>query len=531
MTPSPGLVPQRLETTTKRTAQDYLDQEAETQDWPNGLPITQQAIEEISRTHDVYSSESVYSPLVDADEYDWSGGAAQNANRSRKEGYRGRTNEQNAYVISRDLTQWHPFCRRAITLYRMYLFGPDCYMSINPRKPAESIEELMLHYQRMLDAEDVWQNMLKANLGAFSLDELVLRLYRDGEVFIEKNKDTWPWKLRFIDREEIGEEGGGTSGDRGIITAEDDTNTVVGYRQIDVDTKKEIRVIPASDMVHIAIDKDSNEKRGRPRLLSSLEIGRMLEGFTITETTHRKMQASIVIRRRIAGGSQVAQQVLRNSRTGTTSTGTSYERWGHGTILTEPKGMETEFVQPKSDFSDAGPLARFLLTHVAATTGWSYSMLSQDSSQGNLASEQLSEGPVATMVDYERSIILPYLLLLWEELLTEAARRNEMGTAYRGSSAWVDYVPYFNFGGAWDREAMKNAQANNMQYMNNATSAQDICERNGRNWIKTIVRILNERKLGIFPPSYQMPTAQDNSKSSADNATKGSGTNQGATNT
>lgn len=510
---------------TEIDVQKFLDQSATEQQWPEGLPLTAKNIEEVAKTHDITFSESVYSPLLDADEYDWTG-PTNRLNGRTKEGYRGRTQEDKAFHVSRDLTKWHPFCRRAITLYEMYLFGPDCYFTINPILPSKSEEELLSHYDRMLLAESVWEELLAANRGAFSLSELVRRLYRDGEVFIEKVKDVWPWKLRFIDCEEINDTQGGT-GDQGIIAEAGDINSVIAYRVIDISTQQEVRLIPAANMIHITCDKDSNEKRGKPRLLSSLEVSRMLEGFTMTEATHRKMQASIVLRRKVEGGGAVAQQVLRNSRTGTNSAGTSYERFGFGTILTEPKGMTTEFVQPKSDFSDASPLARFLLTHVAATTGWSYSMLSQDSSQGNLASEQLAEGPVATMVCYERSKILPYLLDLWKEVLTARASARVLGSDYRGESLWTDYQPYVNFGSEYSREAMKDAQANNMVYMNNAMSAQDICEENGRNWIKTAVRIISERKMGIFPPSYQMPSGQDTANSSKDNATKGSGTNQG----
>ena len=334
-----------------------LNLEAEEQKWPEGVPVTAENIQEVSRTHDVVYSESIYSPTIDPDEYDWAPRLGVNRRQS-KSGYRGRYNESDAYIVSRDLSTWHPYCRRAITLYEMYIFGPDYYMSLSPKEPPSTLEDLKRHYTLMLLAEQVWEDTLTANAGAFSLQELVRRLYRDGEVFVEVIRSGWPWALRFIDKEEIGDSAG-AEGDQGIITAENDINNILAYRVITVDTKEEVRRISAANMVHIAIDKDSNEKRGRPRMLSSFEIARMLEGFTMTEATHRQMQASIVIRRRVDGGAAVAERVLNNSRTGTTASGTSYERWGKGTILTEPKGLTTEFVQPKSDFNDASPLARF----------------------------------------------------------------------------------------------------------------------------------------------------------------------------
>jgi hypothetical protein len=500
----------------------FIDQEAQEQRWPENVPVNKETLEAVAQTHDIHI-ESSYFPTLDPDEYDW---RTTGSPRDRKDGYRGRTvNDSNMVPTVRDLTTWHPYCKRALALYEMYLFGPDYYMTLDPVELPQTEDEFWNQYDLIMLAEGVWTRFLEANQTSFSVSEMVRRAYRDGDMFLHVDKTQWPWKVRFYDTEEIGESAG--QGDEGIITADDDVTNIKAYRRIDADSKSIVREIPANEMYHVKVDADTNQRRGKSRFASAITIARILEGFTITESTHRQIQASIVIRRRVEGGGAATKLALNNSRTRQTSDGVSLDRLKAGTTIYEPRGITTEFVQPKSDFSDASPLAAFLIRHLAASTGWSYSMIAQDSGQGNLASEQLAEGPVKQMVRFERSLFASVLVDLFKQLITAAAAKNELGSGYRGSSVFVDYTPKFSFGTDMEREALKVAQANNLLYMDNAASARDLCEMSGKNWYKTLARILSERKLGIFPPSYQMPSNDDRKDSSSDNATDGSGTNQG----
>lgn len=501
---------------------DFIDPYADQQNWPENVRVNKENLEAVLRTHDI-NVESSYFPTLDPDEYDWR--ATGGSTVDRKDGYRGRTiNDSNMIPTVRDLTTWHPYCKRTLSLYEMYLFGPDYHMTLDPLVPPQSEEEFWKQYELMMMAEAIWNNFLTANQSSFSVPEMVRRAYRDGDMFLHVDKTQWPWKATFYDSEEIGESAG--QGDRGIISDDNDITKVVAYRRIDPDSKELVAQIPADQMYHIKIDVDTNQKRGKSRFASSIVIARILEGFTITESTHRQIQASIVIRRRVEGGGGTTKLALANSRTRQTSDGVNLNRLKPGTEIWEPRGITTEFVQPKSDFSDASPLAAFLIRHLAATSGWSYSMIAQDSGQGNLASEQLAEGPVKQMIRFERNKFAPVLLDLFKGLVAAGAARNEMGSSYRGANIFNDYKAQFSYGSDMEREALKVAQANNLLYMDNAASARDLCEMSGKNWYKTLARILSERKLGIFPPSYQMPSNDNRKDSSSDNASDGSGTNQ-----
>ena len=428
----------------------------------------------------------------------------------------------------REIVQIQPHCKRALDLYVNYVVGSEFFISVKPReeKATDSQKKVVSKVDR------VWKETLKSNRKSWSPSELVRRTYRDGEQFTREfpGSAEKPDQFRFIDPEDIrGEDEDET---KGIVTDDNDITQPVEYELYDHAQQKIKERIEADAIFHTKIDCDSSEKRGRSRFLSVYTTGRKLNAFTDNEVTHRNMQSSIVLVRKVDGPASAGRMLLDNAKTGTTDypEGTlNREKIRRGTIATVHRGVSLEFAQPQSDFSDASPLGKFLIQHIAAATGWTYSMLAATSDDGNLAAALVQESPVLQMVNSERNFFAGEFEAIYKKVIERAIKAKKIEGYTDAETFWDEFEIDFRWGSVVSRDILKEAQAANIGVMAQGISRAEMSRRMQASPEQMRREVEEESKQEFYNAGFnsQNPDGGDKQTSSSSNAAAG-GKNQGA---
>ncbi len=474
----------------------------------------------------------------DPDQADWNTSAqsAKDDTPAAREKYR---------EACRYLAKWHPNARAAIRLYRNYVAGKELKLEIEPVDDSEDDYEDEDRRERWAAQ---FMDFLRVNSGSYSMTSHVVRTYRDGEAFVwglpESAWDRdWPPRVAFLRPEEIADPNDKDAANQdhvdythGIITDPNDIYTVRQYLR--VKTRGDaigtsLPPIPADQVIHTKIDCDEDELRGNPRLLPVIKPARQIEGMVDTELVGRKLQASVVLQKKVAGGPNAVRSVSDNARTSTSnySSGSmNREKVRPGTIVTTGTNVEYAFLTPDTNFSDASPLARQILLQISAATGWPEYMITGDASNGNLASALVQEGPVVKMVQDEQEFFAKefeklfrwYLKLAIEKgVVEDLADMDEFDEKYR--ITW-------NFPVAVTRDNLKDRQADNLSLMGGVISRTQAMRNLGVKPAK-MKREMKE-EMDELPAmgnglAAMNPSMADKQDSSAANAQDGSGTNQG----
>lgn len=274
-------------------------------------------------------------------------------------------------------------------------------------------------------ADRLWADFLARNHRHYSFREHARRAWRDGEAFLRLfPAPSWPPTVRFLDPELIGP----TTHEpdtQGILTDPDDVESPHTYLRIDPRSGDVAEAIPAEAMLHTRLNADSNQKRGVSLFAPILDTLAHFDKWLDTELTARRLQASIVLWRKVQGSPAHAAAFAEamQSSTGHDSAG-SYrrERVRPGTILTTSHGTDLQYLQPDTNFGDAVPLGRLLLLSIAAGGGVPEFMLTSDASNANFASTMVAEGPAVKLFQAEQHFFAAEFRLLWHWVMSEAVR-------------------------------------------------------------------------------------------------------------
>ena len=319
---------------------------------------------------------------------------------------------------ARHLVQTNPYARNILRLLEVYVAGPGLKAVMAPRQSAADRDLLK-------QAERLWADFLSRNCRHFSYRESARRTWRDGESFLRLfAMPEWPPTVRYVDPESIGPDADRPDS-QGIITDPDDVETVWSYLRIDAASDELAEEIPAEEILHTKIGVDSNEKRGVTIFAPVLDSLACFERWMDTELQARKLQASLVLWRKVQGSpSQVSQFA---DQAASSSVNDPYgiqrkERYRPGTIVTTSPGTDLQFLQPKTNFGDAVPLGRLVLLSIAAGAGVPEYMLSSDASNGNFASTMVAEGPAVKLFESEQQFFSGEFARLWRWVMNEAVR-------------------------------------------------------------------------------------------------------------
>lgn len=309
----------------------------------------------------------------------------------------------------------NPYARNALRLLEIYVAGPGLRLAVTPRRDdADALD--VCH-----TAERLWSVFLRHNHRHFSYREHARRTWRDGECFLRKYpQPTWPPCVRFVDPEQIGPTRDEPDGE-GIRTLELDHETPLAYLSRDPVSLELWDVIPAELMFHTRIGADSNQKRGVSAFSSIIASLGTYDGWLQTELQARKLQASIVLWRKVQGGPSQVSAYADQLASDHASDGVSRrERVKPGTIVTTSGGTDLKFLQPDTNFGDAVPLGRILLLSLAAGFGLPEFMLTSDASNANFASTLVAEGPAVKLFQSEQEFFAAEFGAIWEWAMREA---------------------------------------------------------------------------------------------------------------
>lgn len=321
---------------------------------------------------------------------------------------------------SRRLAVENPHARNILRLMEIYVVGPGLKLTHVGRDDDAKTVKLVR------SAERLWEEFCETNQMHYSFREHARRAWRDGETFVRLYPQTeWPPAVRFVDPERI-DSPDGEEGFQGILTTAEDVEKPTAYQTIDPVSRELTEEVPAEEMLHTRVGVDSNQKRGVPVLLSVLEPMKRFEQWMDTELQARRLQASIVLWRRVQGSASQLSQLADQASGGKDEGGVRREKFRAGTIVTTSQGTDLQFLQPNTNFADAIPLGRMLLLSMAAGEGLPEFMLTSDASNGNYASTMVSEGPAVKMFQSEQQFFVEEFTRLWKWLMRDAMRLGEL---------------------------------------------------------------------------------------------------------
>lgn len=322
---------------------------------------------------------------------------------------------------ARLLVHANPYARNLLRLLEVYVAGPGLILNAVGHRP--SVEASLLRHCNRL-----WTQFLQANRRHFSFRETARRTWRDGECFVRfYPQPQWPPTVRYIDPEEIGPTSDGAADNQGVLTDAHDVETAVAYQRIDPATGTPIEVIPAEELLHLKVGVDSNEPRGLTIFAPVLESLSAFDKWLEIELQARKLQASIVLWRKVQGSPAQTAALADAVSTGSASdAGGSVrrERYRPGTILTTSHHTDLEFLSPQTNFGDAVPLGRLMLLGIAAGAGVPEFMLTADASNASYSSTMVAEGAAVKLFESEQRFLAEELEPLWRWVMAEGAREG-----------------------------------------------------------------------------------------------------------
>lgn len=501
-----------------------LDKEVEEQRFPYDDKWTDETLSQLSQEYDIYVERwNGFGPVHEhPDAQDWH--ALNTVIDTR----------QRDMFKARYLCEKQAHCVRALKLYENYVFGSDFSIELVPADAEdEPSEEEKKKYRKVSkQSQRVWEQVLEDNENGWSVEEYGRRCWRDGEQFTRVFEGEFPPKLRFIDPELIDTPSDEREDTQGIVTDHDDITTPLLYQKVKPDTRDLDELIPAEEVIHTKIDCDSNEKRGKTRFISVITAARLYEAFLENETTHRQAQASIVMVRKVAGrkGPSRAYDNASTSTTNYSEGPMSREKWRPGTIYTVGQDVDVSFAQPNANFNDATPLARLLLQYVAVATGFSYTMLTQDSSGGGYGSDLVQESPVLQMIKNEQNTLGKNLKKLFKRIIEMAIAAGEL-EGLNLETVWRDWDVNLKFYDPTSHDKLKDAQLANLKVISKVWSRAEAQRRDKVDPVRMQREISEEQEQDITDMSNSMvqgsnPDVDNMRQSSAQNGTAG-GTNQG----
>jgi len=344
---------------------------------------------------------------------------------------------QDLRTRARTLVSQNPHARNILRLMESYVTGAGLRLthqlrSVSPLSVIESDSALLKLADRL------WKDFLTANVTHYSFQEHARRAWRDGECFLRRYSEfQWPPEVRFLDPETIG-----SSPDfplsQGILTDPEDVESPREFLRIDPLDGGLAERIPANDVLHTRVGVDSNQKRGVTLFAPILGTLDCYEKWIDTELHARKLQASIVLWRKVQGSPQQVQAAAVPGGT-TTNSGSRTERFQPGSILTTNQATEIKFLQPDTNFGDAVPLGRLLLLSIAAGVGLPEFMLTSDASNANYASTMVAEGPAVKLFQNEQLFFTQEFTRLWTWVMEVAMQQDLLPGDFfdRVESSWT----------------------------------------------------------------------------------------------
>jgi len=293
----------------------------------------------------------------------------------------------------------------------------------------------------------VWDEFDRRNRFRARVKEIVLRLFRDGDVFIRRF--TGPGKgkvsVRFIEPENIQSPPGKTEGKtilpgdslqvekkteirEGIEYLQEDIETVVAYH-VKMSGDSEPKRIEAKDIIHLKCLADANDLRGIPLLECVLKKFTNYEQWEEYRLILNKVRTAVALIRKVEGTATQAQSIIQGrlparaspeGREPQTASGQREVMFRPGTILTPGPGVNYEFTSANLNAQDAAHDGRNILLSIAAGLGIPEMLVTGDWSNANYASTVEARSPAVREWEDWQEVFTPPIEQIARWVLDEA---------------------------------------------------------------------------------------------------------------
>lgn len=381
------------------------------------------------------------------------------------------------------------------------------------------------------DKEDVvtacdahWDKFCAANNWNELEDEIPLRLWRDGEVFIRRfdnpaqplptadvvtalrqagiaapifaPAEAWPKGvpvIRLVPPEQICDPTQGKiSG--GIVTAADDAQMVLGYCWCP-DPKKLQAFISATDMIHQKVRADSDVKRGRSLLEPLLERNKQYEDWLKYRIILNFVRSAVVLVKTVEKATPGQLQAIRDTQASQRDDSSNDRRtraFKPGTTITAPAGTSIDFKSANLNAQDARYDGRNILLSMAAATGMAEFIFTGDASNANYASTMVTESPTLRECEYRQDQLEPTFVRVKRWNLVHGARMRQIPGLTEEEAKIIPIA--VSFPPLQSRDELKQTQRNKILVDTDVLSREGMAEDEGIDYKVEQDRIEKERK-------------------------------------
>lgn len=326
------------------------------------------------------------------------------------------SNQLESIRKSREFERWNAEAHGIIATIVNYIMGKG--LSLTPKS-----DDPLVWY--------VWREFWTADRNKMQLKqfEIVKRLFRDGEVFLEFFSDTKSGKttIRFIDpllvRAPVTTSGTIATDEKkmGIETDPEDVEKVIRYWVQSRVKENEFRSVEAKNMLHIKLNADSDQKRGEPFMQSIMSLIRHYEQWLENRILLNKMRSAIVLIKKVEGTPTEVQNAANKipNATNTASGETKKQMVRGGTMITEGPGVTYRMEAPNINANDVKEDGRNIKLSMAAGTNLPEYVLG-DASNANFASTLVAESPFVKSIQ-SWQIFLEYYMCQMFKMVIERA--------------------------------------------------------------------------------------------------------------
>ncbi len=352
-----------------------------------------------------------------------------------------------------------------------YLVGAGHTYRAAIRKGSTAEAPLASQVQVVLDTfvrENKWQRRQQ---------EIVRRLDRDGEAFLRLFVDrAGCTRVRFIEPDQVAtptDRAGDPGAGFGVLTDSEDVESVLAYF---VDGQP----VDAGQIQHRKANVDGNVKRGLPLFFPVRKNLRRAEKLLRNMSVVAEIQSAIALIRKHQGGTRSGVQQFAASQADATltqaATGrtTSFRRFGPGTILDAPGGIEYDFPAAGLDAANFVAVLQAELRAIASRLVMPEFMLTSDASNSNYASTMVAEGPAMRMFTrLQADLVTDDLEVMWHVVRAAVAAGGLPTTALSEIEIQVS-PPSLAV-----RDQKEEAEVHQIEYQNGILSPQTWSRRRG----------------------------------------------------
>jgi hypothetical protein len=280
--------------------------------------------------------------------------------------------------------------------------------------------------------KEVWKSFRKLNKMNRREKEIATRLFRDGETFLRLfiNKLNGEVKIRFIRSSRIGIPNNKKIDEKewsfGIKCDPDDIEDVKAYYLLNPDGSSK-NIVKASDIIHLKIFADSDQKRGVSVLRIAAKRIRQYDDWLEDRIVLNKVRSAIALIRKVDSSASKVTSIRDDGLSTQLSSTRLKQKMPHrGTIITASKGVEYDMLSPRIQAGDVKDDGRSMLLSVASAVGFPEMIFTADYANANYASSLVAQNPFVREIEDWQDFLLDFYEELFEIVIQASIDYGEL---------------------------------------------------------------------------------------------------------